>query len=87
MQNFILKYERFFGLAAMLFSTFMFFALIEIAVNNLHGNNKIIIQPILVIINCIAWLLYGAAKKDWFIISPNSVGILMGIFTIIAAFV
>lgn len=87
MKNFILKYERIFGLTATIFSTFMFLALIEVASNNLHNNKKIIIQPLLTVINCILWSLYGTSKKDWFIISPNLVGILMGIFTIFTAFI
>lgn len=65
----------------------MFFALIEIAISNLKGDSNIIIQPILVTVNCIAWSFYAHLKNDKFILWANLPGIFLGIFTVITVFI
>jgi len=66
----------------------MYFSYIDQIRLNLSGQTGSIILPIIVTINCTAWVLYGSLKprkKDWPIIVCNAPGIILGIITAITA--
>lgn len=54
---------------------------------NLEGHPGSIILPIVTVINCTAWTLYGSlkSKKDWPIIVCNIPGIILGIISAVTA--
>lgn len=65
----------------------MFFSYIDQIRLNISGQTGSIILPVATTINGIAWVLYGSLKikKDWPIITPNVIGIILGIITAITA--
>ena len=50
---------------------------------NLSGQTGSVLIPIITVINCTAWTMYGSAKatRDWPIIACNVPGIIFGIVT------
>ncbi len=65
----------------------MFVSLLEIARSNLVGSSHIFIQPIAVTVNCSIWSLYAHLKKERYVFWANFPGIILGVFTIITAFI
>lgn len=65
----------------------MFFSYIDQIRLNISGQTGSIILPVVTTINSVAWVLYGSLKikKDWPIITPNVIGIILGIITAITA--
>ena len=55
--------------------------------NNLAGNKGSFIQPLVAMINCTVWFVYGAFKKerDVPIMIANAPGILFGLVTALTA--
>lgn len=75
------------GWFASLMATAMYVSYIDQIKLNLSGQTGSVILPTVTIINCIAWVLYGALKtnKDWPIIFCNIPGIILGIITVFTA--
>ena len=82
--------ENFFnklGHLGSILSVMMYVSYIPQIANNLAGNKGSFIQPLVAMINCIVWFLYGAFKKerDIPIMIANAPGILFGLVTAITA--
>lgn len=65
----------------------MYFSYIDQIRLNLSGQKGSVILPIITVINCTAWAIYGfyKEKKDWPIIVCNIPGIILGLATAITA--
>jgi uncharacterized RDD family membrane protein YckC len=74
------------GFAGLLLALGMFIAMIEVAAKNIGGAG-IWVKPALTVMNCVIWGLYGVDRKDWFLITPNAVGIVVATITVVTAFV
>lgn len=81
------KNEKIIGSIASFLAIVMFFSLIEIFNSNLQGKSNIFIQPIATAFNGFFWSLYAFGRKDWFLLVPNLLALLLGIITAISAFV
>jgi len=77
------------GLLASIFAVVMF-------ISPLAQINKIIkikksdeISPILymaMVVNCSLWTIYGAGISNWYIFTPNAIGIVLGVMTLIVIY-
>jgi len=74
------------GWAASIIAILMWFSFIDQIRLNLAGQKGSVIMPIIVVVNCILWTLFGIGKKNWQIIAANSPGIIIGAITVITAF-
>jgi len=81
------KYEKAIGTTASVLATIMFITLIEVLVTNFRGETNTIVLPTATAFNGLFWTLYGYSKKDLIIIIPNSIGLILGLLTAIAAFI
>ncbi len=81
------KNEKIIGSIAAVLAIIMFFSLIEILISNIQGESDIFIQPLATFFNCFFWSLYAYGRKDWFILVPNTLGLLLGGITTISVFV
>ena len=82
--------ENFFnklGQLGSILSVMMYVSYIPQITNNLAGNKGSFIQPLVAMINCIVWFIYGTFKKerDVPIMIANAPGILFGLVTAITA--
>lgn len=82
--------ENFFnklGHLGSILSVMMYVSYIPQITNNLTGNKGSFIQPLVAMINCIVWFIYGTFKKerDVPIMIANAPGILFGLVTAITA--
>ncbi len=78
--------EKLIGSIASILAIIMFFSLIEVFISNLNGSSKIFIQPIATAINGIFWSMYAYGRKDYFLLIPNLLALVIGSVTAIAAF-
>lgn len=76
-----------FGTAGATLAILMFVSLIEIAKDNLAGESHIYIMPAVTTLNCIIWSIYGYMKKEKFVFWANVPGVLLGIITVLTAFI
>lgn len=83
----LVKNEKTIGAIASTLAVIMFISLLEVFVSNMQGESHIYIQPLATALNGFFWTLYAYAKKDWFLIIPNSMALLLGIITTISAFI
>ncbi|KKU75909.1 MAG: Small membrane protein [Candidatus Yanofskybacteria bacterium GW2011_GWA1_48_10] len=74
------------GIVGTVIAVLMFVSLLEIARNNIFGNTNIVIQPIVTTVNCTVWSLYAHLKKERYVFWANFPGIILGLFTVITAF-
>ncbi len=73
------------GQAASIIAILMWFSFIDQIRLNLTGHKGSIIIPIVVVVNCTLWTLFGLGKKNWQIVSCNVPGIFIGAITAITA--
>ena len=75
------------GWFAAIMAIAMYFSYVDQIRLNLSGHAGSVILPIITVINCTAWVLYGSlkAKKDWPIIICNIPGIVLGIISAVTA--
>lgn len=75
------------GRAASVLSILMYVSYIPQIMSNLQGSYGNPVQPLVAMINCIIWTLYGFLKKDrdWPIIFANVPGIFLGAITFFTA--
>ena len=55
---------------------------------NLDGAKAQPWQPLFAAVSCLIWVLYGWSKepkKDWILIVPNAVGVILGSLTFLTA--
>ncbi len=81
------KIINMFGTAGATLAILMFVSLIEIAKDNLAGESHIYIMPAVTTLNCIIWSIYGYMKKEKFVFWANVPGVLLGIITVLTAFI
>ena len=81
------KAIKFLGTLGTIIAIVMFVSLLEIARANLKGESHIFIQPAMVAVNCSIWSSYAYLKKEKIIFWANFPGVLLGIFTVITAFI
>jgi len=79
--------EKLIGTIASVLAVIMFFSLIEILLSNLSGESKIFIQPIATAFNGFFWTLYAYGRKDYFLLIPNVLALILGTLTALAAFI
>ena len=82
--------ENFFnklGQLGSILSVMMYVSYIPQITNNLAGNKGSFIQPLVAMINCTVWFVYGTFKKerDVPIMIANAPGILFGLVTALTA--
>lgn len=82
--------ENFFnklGQLGSILSVMMYISYIPQITNNLAGNKGSFIQPLVAMINCTVWFIYGTFKKerDVPIMIANAPGILFGLVTALTA--
>jgi hypothetical protein len=85
-QIFLQKHDKIIGSIAAVLGAIMFFSLIEIMISNIQGKSAIFIQPMATAVNGFFWSAYGYGRKDYFIMVPNILGLIIGILTAISAF-
>ncbi len=86
-QEVLEKNEKIIGSIASALAVIMFISLIEVFSSNIQGRSHIFIQPLATAFNGLFWSLYAYAKKDWFLLVPNLLALLLGVITAISAFV
>ena len=67
---------------------FVFIAYIPQIIANLDGAKAQPWQPLFAAVSCLIWVLYGWSKepkKDWILIVPNAVGVILGSLTFLTA--
>ncbi len=81
------KQMKIVGWVATCMSVLMYVSYIPQITNNLAGNKGSFIQPLVAMINCFVWFVYGAFKKerDVPIMIANAPGILFGLVTALTA--
>ena len=79
------KHEKIIGGIASGLAIIMFVSLIEVLISNLRGTSHIFIQPIATALNGLFWSLYAFGKKDWFLLIPNVIGLILGSITALSA--
>ncbi len=74
------KLIRIIGWIATITAIAMYVSYIDQITRNLAGVKGSIIQPLVTVLNCSLWTLYGALRrpKDWPIILANFPGIVLG---------
>ncbi|MBS7577759.1 MULTISPECIES: SemiSWEET family transporter [unclassified Enterococcus] len=68
---------------------FVFIAYIPQIVANLNGHKGQPWQPLIAAISCLIWVLYGLTnepKRDYILIVPNSLGVILGTITFFTSF-
>jgi len=86
-QSMLKRNEKIIGSAASILSIIMFLSLIEVFKSNISGNSHIFIQPLATVFNGLFWSLYAYGRKDWFLLAPNVLALLLGTATTISAFI
>jgi len=80
------SYEKITGSLASFVSVIMFFSLFEVLFSNLRGESQIFILPLATTFNGLFWSLYAYGRKDWYLLIPNSLALVLGMVTTISAF-
>jgi solute carrier family 50 (sugar transporter) len=73
------------GLLASVMAVVMFFSPRDQIRNIIKIKKSDEVSPILfgvMIINCFLWTIYGLGINNWFIITPNAIGAVVGILTL-----
>lgn len=87
LQETLRKNEKIIGSIASTLAIVMFISLIEVFNSNIQGRSNIFIQPLATAFNGFFWCLYAYGKKDWFLLAPNLLALILGTITAISAFV
>lgn len=78
--------EKVIGSIASFLAIIMFFSLFEILISNIQGKSQIVVQPVATAFNGFFWSLYSYGRKDWFLLAPNLLALILGVATAISAF-
>ena len=81
------KHEKVIGSIASVIAIIMFVSLIEIFISNIQGKSSIFIQPLATAFNGLFWSMYAYGRKDWFLLVPNMLALILGILTVISVFI
>ncbi len=74
------------GLIASIFAIIMFISPIDQIREIIRDKTSHTVSPLiylLMIFNCVFWVLYGLGKNDYFIATPNAIGAILGLSTLI----
>ena len=77
------------GLIASIFAIIMFLSPIDQMRDIFRDKTSHTVSPLLyfmMIFNCSFWVLYGIGKNDAFITTPNAIGAIIGLITLIIIF-
>ncbi|MGB9936830.1 MAG: SemiSWEET family transporter [Methanobacterium sp.] len=77
------------GLIASFFAILMFISPIDQIKDIIRDKTSHTVSPIMylvMIINCFCWVIYGLGTNDFFIVTPNAIGIFLGLATVIIIF-
>ena len=80
------KFNTFIGSIGAAIGIFVF--IIPQIIANLDGAKAQPWQPLFAAVSCLIWVLYGWSKepkKDWILIVPNAVGVILGSLTFLTA--
>jgi hypothetical protein len=86
-QRNLTKSDKIISIAASILGTLASLSFIEIIVSNANGKSNIYIQPIVVAINAAFWSLHAIIKKDWFLLIPNLIAIVLALIAASLAFI
>ena len=86
-QQTLKKNEKIIGAIASVLAIIMFISLLEVFNSNLQGKSHIFIQPLATAFNGFFWSLYAYGRKDYFLLIPNLLAVILGILAVISAFV
>lgn len=81
------KSDRVIGIIASVLGTLASLSFIEVINSNINGNSNIYIQPIIIGINATFWSLHALIKRDWFLLIPNLIAIILATIATISAFI
>ena len=82
------KFNTFIGSIGAAIGIFVFIAYIPQIIANLDGAKAQPWQPLFAAVSCLILVLYGWSKepkKDWILIVPNAVGVILGSLTFLTA--
>ena len=82
------KFNTFIGSIGAAIGSFVFIAYIPQIIANLDGAKAQPWQPLFAAVSCLIWVLYSWSKepkKDWILIVPNAVGVILGSLTFLTA--
>ncbi|WP_414468607.1 SemiSWEET family transporter [Methanobacterium sp. ACI-7] len=77
------------GLIASIFAILMFISPIDQIRDIMRDKTSHTVSPIMylmMILNCFFWVIYGLGINDFYIITPNAIGIFLGMATVIVIF-
>jgi hypothetical protein len=86
-QETLKKNEKIIGSIASILAIVMFVSLIEVFISNIQGRSNIFVQPLATAFNGFFWSLYAYGRKDWFLLVPNLLALLLGGITAISALI
>lgn len=87
LQHILKRNEKVIGSIASILAIIMFVSLIEVFISNLQGKSSIFIQPSATALNCFFWSMYAYGRKDWFLLVPNILGMVLGLMTVGSIFI
>lgn len=74
------------GLAASIFALIMFISPLSQIQRIRKVKKSDEVSPVMymaMVVNCSLWTIYGVGISNWYIFTPNAVGIVLAIFTLI----
>jgi hypothetical protein len=87
LQKYFKKNEKIIGGIASFLAIIMFFSLIEVMISNLQGKSRILIQPLATSLNGLFWSMYAYGRRDWFLLVPNMLALIIGAITVVSVFI
>ncbi len=81
------KNQKTIGFVASILAIIMFVSLIEVLLSNMRGESRIIIQPLATALNGFVWTLYAYGRKDYFLLIPNVLALILGAATTLVIFI
>lgn len=86
-QETLKKNEKIIGSIASFLAIIMFVSLLEVFNSNIQGKSEIFIQPLATAFNGFFWSLYAYGRRDWFLLVPNLMALVLGAITAISAII
>ena len=82
------KVHLFIGSVGATIGLFVCLAYIPQIISNLNGDKSQPWQPLIAVISCLVWVLYGLTnqpKRDYILIIPNTLGVILGTLTFLTS--
>jgi len=77
------------GLLASIFAVVMFVSPVAQIRNIMKIKKSDEVSPVLymaMVVNCSLWTIYGFGINNWYILTPNSIGAILGVITLIVIY-